>query len=231
MIVPECLKDALALAATQSDECTIRPQEDGWHITLKSTDTVSMCDLLVKAEGFSEYEVGEAFAFRTKSLMDALARTSPAEIEVGERIVVSGRDMKVRLAKYKEGTAFKVPQLILDSTVIVPSDRLRQLAAGADPDLVITLRTSAEGLEAEISDEQGLGTSMMLPADKLAVISGEARAHYPLTHVLPLLKALPKDAQLCMEFSSDYPLSVSCVLDGWTATVLVAPRIIEEGME
>jgi len=228
MIAPECLKDALALALTQGEECTIRPAEDGWHIALKSTDTVSLCDLLVKAEAFDGYEAGEAFAFRTKSLIDALARTSPAEISVGERIEVRGRDMTVRLAKYAENATFKAPQLEMDSSAIVPADRLRQLTAGADSDRTVMLQTTAEGLLAEVSDEQGLGVSLMLPAEKLTLLSGEARAHYPLFHMVPLLKALPRDAQLCMEFSSDYPLRMSCVFDGWTATMMVAPRIIDE---
>lgn len=226
MKVPACLPDVLALISTQGDECTVIPMEDGWHITLKSADNVSMCDALVKAEAFEGYSAGEAFCFTIAPVARALARTAPSEIAVGDAVTVSGCDLKVRLPRLAVMDPPKVPQLAQDAQAIVPVKALTALTAERMPnDAELRIRVSAEGLTAEVADDRGYGTSLEIPADRLTVLDGSASANYPLTHVGPILRALPKDSQVCLELSDDYPLTMSCVQDGWTAEMLVAPRI------
>lgn len=226
------LKTAMSLVSTQTDEVTIRPAEDGWHIHAISPDHVTLMKVDLPLAAFRDYTPWEPFAVKVEDVIQALSTASDtADIDISSgRLVVKANGLRYRKALLEpDANTPRIPSLDVSTEVITTVDRLMQVVNKGDQKHgQVKFTVTPESFVATVEDEQGLGVSLEIPLEECELLIGEATAWYPLNAWLPFLKALPKGASLDMQFDTNFPLMATYTSPEITFMWMVAPHIVEE---
>lgn len=226
------LRTAVTLVSTQTDEVTIRPADDGWHIHALSPDHVTLMKVDLPLAAFRGYVAWEPFAVKVDDIIQSLSTaTDVADIDISSgRLVVKANGLRYRKALLvPDETAPRTPQLDVTTEVVTTVDRLMQVVNKGDQKFgQVRFTVSPESFVATVEDEQGLGVSLEIPVEECELLIGEATAWYPLKAWLPFLKALPKGASLDMQFDTNFPLMATYTSPELTFMWMVAPHLIEE---
>ena len=226
------LRTAVALVSTQTDEVTIRPADDGWHIHAVSPDHVTLMKVHLGVAAFKDYTVWETFAVKVEDVAQALSTaTDVADIDISSgRLVVKSNGLRYRKALLApDENAPRIPELEVSTEIVTTVDRLMQVVNKGDQKHgQVRFTVTPDTFTATVEDEQGLGVSLEIPAGECELLIGEANAWYPLNAWLPFLKALPKGASLDMQFDTNYPLMATYTSTELTFMWMVAPHIVEE---
>lgn len=226
------LRSAMTLVATQTDEVTIRPDSDGWSIMAVSPDHVTLMKATIPTEAFTDYEVWETFAVKADDVLKSLPTSSDTvdiDISTG-RLVMKADGYRYRKALLApEENVPRMPSLNVETEVVTSVDGLLRITSQGDAKYgQVILQVTDEAFIASVEDEQGLGASLEIPVKDCGLLVGNARCLYPLSAWVPFLKALPKGAELDIQFDSDYPLTASYTSPMLTFTWMVAPHIVQE---
>ena len=226
------LRTAMSLVSTQTDEVTIRPADDGWHIHAVSPDHVTLMKVDMSVAAFRDYTPWEPFAVKVEDVTQALSTaTDVADIDISSgRLVVKANGLRYRKALLvPEEFAPRIPQLDVTTEIVTTVDRLMQVVNKGDQKYgQVKFTVTPESFVATVEDEQGLGVSLEIPLEECELLIGEATAWYPLSAWLPFLKALPKGASLDMQFDTNFPLMATYASPELTFMWMVAPHIVEE---
>ena len=219
---------ALDAMAVLADDVTVRCDAEGWHMMAWSRDRVSVLAADVLPASVTDPE-DVSFTIPATQLSSALKRAgAEAEVTVGDgRLTVIG-EVTTRLAQLAPAEeARKMPQLDMDASAVIPVDRLRAVAAGAPKGVDQVWISVGGGAEVAVTDDAGLGASVTLSQEE-AMSDGEAKGAYPLSHLMELVKVLPRGSSVSISLSTDRPMELTMAQEGWSARAMVAPRIVSE---
>ena len=224
------LKTAISLAATQCNDFTVRPTDEGWELLVLGAGHTTMIRVMIHKSAFQDYEVWGDFAFDSADALDALSTakdTVDIDISTGRLIMKSnGLKYRKKLVAIQDDTRARIPSLDLDAQVVFSIDRLSQLISKGEKKYgTVLMNVDDDMFTAVVEDEQEMGVTLELPLSDCEMILGQARARYPLKPWDEFLKALPKGARLDMQFRSDYPLVATYTSEGFDAMWMVAPHI------
>lgn len=226
------LRTAMNLVATQTDEVTIRPADDGWHITAVSADHVTLMNVVISGTAFEDYDVWETFAVKVDDILGALSSASETvDIDISSgRLVIKSNGLRYRRALLApEENSPRIPALNVTTEVVTTVDRLLQVTAKGDVKYgQVVMQVTPEMFTAAVEDEQGLGVTLEIPMDECTLLLGEARTLYPVNAWVPFLRALPKGAELDMQFDTNFPLMATYTSKEMTFMWMVAPHIMAE---
>lgn len=226
------LRTAMNLVSTQTDEVTIRPADDGWHIIAISKDHVTLMNVVISETAFEDYDVWETFAVKVDDILGALSSASEtADIDISSgRLVIKSNGLRYRRALLSpEENTPRIPTLDMTAEIVTTVDRLMQVVNKGDAKYgQVVLQVTPEMFTAAVEDEQGLGVTLEIPIGECTLLLGEARTLYPINAWVPFLRALPKGAELDMQFDTNYPLMATYTSKEMTFMWMVAPHIVEE---
>lgn len=233
MVNVQAFKNAVSLAATQSDEFRVHPTGEGWEIVTSSREHTTLVRLLVRKDAFKDYEVWDDFAFDPEDALDALSTAKDMmdiDISTGRMIMKSnGLRYRKKLLGLSDDPVPRIPNLDLDTQVTMTSERLFQLISKGEKKYGTVLMTvDGDLFTASVEDEQEMGITLEIPLTECEILLGQARARYPLKNWSEFLKALPRGAPLDIQFRTDYPLIATYTTDGFEAMWMVAPHIDQE---
>lgn len=226
-----CLK---AIRTQGADEVTVIPSDDGWNMAAVSPDHVTVAGAVLSQAGFPDgYVKGDPFCVNLTVFSDIMSGVKGAcDIDVSTgRLVVKAGGYTYRKPLYAPRDPPKVPRPMTDTEVMLSVDLMSefltkaQRTSGAS---AVRLTVSEAGFELKAQDEQGDGLSLLIPAERCAVLEGAASTMYPLSEWAELVKALPSDADIDIRYAEGYPVSVTCADGVCSVNWLCAPRIEEE---
>jgi len=224
------LKEALTLMSAVVDEVGVVPKDDGWSMAAKSVDSVAIADIMIKKEAFTDYAVSQVFAFDVKQMLKALSKCGPeADISVdGAVITVRSGQISQTMRTIANIAQPRVPELEQSADAMVPADSLRVVVDADKGYDQVDIEVSPQGVKAAVLDEAGMGVTMTVSPEETALLDGSARAQYPLSHLTPVIRAVPRGSMVDMKLSTDYPMEIHAVFPQWTLMYMIAPRINSE---
>ena len=223
-----CLASLVPLLTSQNmDWVTIDPTDDGWHIQSLSVDKVVMIDVLF--DGFDGYAPTGPFVLSMDDFKRIASLSGDVSLNIGPRIVCKAGRMKVTVPtglRKSDDSARPIPNLPLSTHALFSSEALRGFAKASDVSAPYCVITVGDGVTMTAMDEEmGRGMSYEFDGEECTVLDGGCRSAYGLERVRGLFKALPKDAQVEMALSDDYPVMFHVEVAGWHAKCLIAPCI------
>lgn len=223
----------VAAVATQADYATFEFAPDGaLSVTACSPDHVTMVRAAMPPGSFSA-QLPARLTFRLSHLADALkGLRGPAVVEhIPGRVRIGGGGFRTVVPLESREELPRFPDLAMSATAILSPVPLSALISKAGKEVgAVRIAIGPDGLSADTLDDEGLGSSVDIPADACAFIEGTASAAYPVKPWAEILRAVPKDADVSVEFDSSYPVRVSYDGSGWSMSWLCAPRIEEEDL-
>lgn len=226
------LLSAITVTSTQSDEVLVEPADDGVTLRARSVDGVTLAVVTIPMDVPDDLPE-EGVVIRTDGWRRALSHAPEADIDLSLRGVVTvacgGFRTRMRLGR-GDAVTFAVPRLTGTTAVtVVPAGTLADLSGDADPKHVFrhVFALGEDGMTVTAGDDDGFGTELTVPVDP-SVTTGAARAAYPVKAWQAFLRAVPKGADLCLEWGTDYPLMATWEHGGTRGTWLVAPFIEEK---
>lgn len=234
----DVLKGIVNAISPISDEVKFQITSEG--MSMKSIDSthIAMIGLEINSNAFESFEADETeIALEMDKIKDVLKLTSSGENILMEQDSEHGRlvfklgniTRRMSLLDNSSIGSFKVPNLELTATIVVPAHELqRGIKASGDISDHITL--SAEDNHFELTCT-GDSDSMNLVMDKSSNISIDApepvRSSFTLDYFSNLIKAVPSDTNITIGLSTDKPVKISFDLADGNGTVryLLAPRI------
>lgn len=223
-----CLASLVPLLTSQNmDWVTIDPTGDGWHIQTLSADKVVMIDVLF--DGFNGYTPTGPFVLSMEDFKRIASLSGDVSLDIGPRIVCKAGRMKVTVPtspRKDDESARAVPNLPLDTHVLITPEALRGFSKMSDVNAPYCVINVGDAVTMTAMDEDmGRGMSYEFDGEECTVLDGGCESAYGLERVRGLFKALPKDAQIEMALSADYPVMFHVEAAGWHAKCLIAPCI------
>ena len=229
----ERLRTCLKIIRTQSaDELNVIPQDDGWKMVAVSPDHVTIASVTLSPSGFPDgYVKSEPFCVNLPMFADILAGVKGScDIDTSSgKIVIKAGGYTYRKPLYAPQAELpKVPNPATDTEVMLSADLMAEFLTKAQKTAgtsAVRITAAPGSLALSAEDESGNGLSLVIPADRCAILEGEASVMYPLEEWTNFVKALPADAEMDIHFATDFPAMVTCTDGVYSAGWLCAPRI------
>ena len=222
------------IRAQGAEEITVTPGDSGWDMISVSPDHVTVAYAQLSANAFPEgYEKWNVFCVNLPMFADMLSGLKGAcdmDISTG-RLVIKADGYTYRKPLYDPMTPPKLPNPVWETQVMLSADLIRDFldkAAKSGDAGTVRFTVNELGLTLASEDGAGYGLSLTVPADRCAVLIGEASALYPLQEWANFIKALPAGAELDISIGDDYPVGVIAADGVYYAKWICAPRI-EDG--
>ena len=222
-----CIRAILSQGGT---DITVIPEDDGWRMMAISPDHVSMASVNLDRAAFPEgYAVCDRFTLDGHTLLGMIKGTGTCELAIGggSLTVIDGsyRQRMRLLGDPGEGRRFPALESTGSATLAV-SELLELLSKGEGiTDSVVLTVGNGQLLGTVDNPDSGRFVSLTLESD---MFLGEATACYPSGPFAAVLKALPKEAEVTLEWTDANPLLLVCAGEGWSVRWIVAPRIQED---
>lgn len=223
---------SVCIRAVLSQECTdltAVPSDDGWEMRAVSPDHVTMVSASLDRAAFPEgYAVCDRFTLDGRTLLGMIKGTGTCELAIGGgflTVIDGGYRQRMRLLDDNmEGRRFPVFESEGTAT-LSSSELLELLSKGEGITDSVSLAVDNGTLTGTVDNpDSGRFVSLTLEND---MFLGRASGSYPSQAFASVLKALPKDTEVTLEWSDEHPLLMVCAGEGWSIRWLVAPRITE----
>lgn len=228
------LKQALSLLLTQDNTVmTIKTSDEGWSMIAMDPSKVSMAQVTLTPEAFEEYVATDSFSVDPEKFLKALdGKGQMVEFELsGGQAILKGNHISTRVSLCNPPDAEpRIPPLDAGVSFIMDAGPLKQVVKALDEMMSMTVMVDETQIIFEGYNEAGAGTRLEIPTEECVAAVGEGRAIYGLAVLKPFIKTLPNDAELEIEFDTDYPIVVKYKMDGAEFTWLGAPWI-EDGID
>ena len=236
----DVLKSIVNAISPISDEVKFQISSEG--MSMKSIDPthIAMIGLEINKNAFESFQADDTeIGIELDKIKDILKLTGSGENIVMEQDAEHGRlifklgniTRRMSLLDNSSIGSFKVPNLELSATIVVPAFELqRGIKASGDISDHITLSAEENHFELICS---GDSDSVNLVMDGSSLVSIEApepvRSAFTIDYFSNLMKAVPSDTNITIGLSTDKPVKISFGLADGNGVVryLLAPRIEE----
>ena len=223
-------------SALKVESISIRADESGWKMKMVDPAHVSAVRMVIPKDRFASYELNDALATEDGRMEDAFAipadkmRTvlsileDEVRMEVGDQITFVSGNITRRVGRVLVDSTPKFPNIQASTNISLDTTSVIKAMGTVGFTDAIRFKTDGNGTRVWADgDTEDISVSF---AD--AKSESPAEASYPMDYVMSALKALPKS--VVIGYQNDYPMTFS-VEDPFEITMLVAPRIEQEGPE
>ena len=226
------LKEVLEMVGTQTDTVMAKGTPEGWRFSAYRQDRTAMIDITLS--DLKDIPMKDdlpdipSVGMKVEDWLRALRLTS-GEVEIRKKgnITITDGSYTFAMADMTVAdTAVRVPDTQITTTVMLEAKELRAMLA-ADPRRsdAMLIHTDNKGVTLSSYDENMVGMSYSVPADRCAIIEGEGDASYSLETFTEFVRTVPSDAVVEMRFAKDMPLKVAFGGRGYDGLWLLAPRV------
>jgi len=232
----QALRAAFKAIGALVERVMVVPADDGWRIYAISADKITLANVLVGTAAFSDYHMWGPFAVAVKDILEPLSKpgdSATLDISSGALKVAIGRLRFTRGLEVPWEEYPRMPHQNLTAEVSAPADafgevigavsekeaRYREIVFALAGD-VLTVTTSEDG--------QPFGeVAMELPRADALIMEGSGRAAYSHRAVREIFSAVPRGADVDVQFADDNIMLVSYAVEGADIVFALAPWVEE----
>lgn len=219
------LRTVLDLVSSVTDELEVSHDRGGWSVSATDPSHTSMVMAELDAEPLCE----GTWRVRLADLQRSLRGTEVALSADGVLSATSG-NMTSRMRLLATEGSSREPALRFSATASFLAQDAVDLVKGSDPKVCQAVRVSVDGdgVSMVADDGSGYGLTLHVPPQECMELEGSGAAHLSLSLMTAFLSKVPRDAELRLELSDDYPVRMTVGGEHWSCAWVCAPMIFDE---